>query len=373
VPDPTLAAITLDPPGGGVAAVARLIWRLMGETWGDRRRLVAFDRRTLSHPADSSPGLGARVAFGWRLGASQVSRPGSWVFFSHLSLARVQSYVPSPLRRPYAVFLHGIEAWRPLSESERDLLRRAALRVANSQYTASRVATANPGIGPIETCPLALEPDDRFSIDRMSAPPRVTVGPHAVLLVGRMASGERYKGHDALLEAWPRVTGAMPDAQLVFAGEGDDRTRLMAKAAALGVGDRVIFPGFLAPEALDALYNHAAIFAMPSRGEGFGLVYLEAMAHGLPCIGSIHDAAREVIEDDVTGYLMDQSNIPLLADRLSRLLADDGLRARLGAAGRRRVDLRFTYAQFSHRLLDLVSRSLGTKAPALPAVSRVLD
>jgi phosphatidylinositol alpha-1,6-mannosyltransferase len=223
VAEPTLAAITLEQTGGGVAAVSRLIWSAMGEAWGDSRRLVTLSSASPSGTDARRPSLAGRLKFGLRLGALQLSRPDSWVFFSHLSLARAQAVLPAAFRRPYAVFLHGIEAWRPLADAERDLLRRASLRVANSNYTANRVALANPGIGAIETCPLALAPDELPETCPAAPASRPTV-----LLVGRMAAGERYKGHDALLDAWPRIAATVPDSRLVFAGDGDDRARLRA-------------------------------------------------------------------------------------------------------------------------------------------------
>jgi len=106
------------------------------------------------------------------------------------------------------------------------------------------------------------------------------------------------------------------------------------------------------------------VFAMPSRGEGFGIAYLEAMAHGLPCIGSVHDAAGEVIEDGVTGYLVDQSDTRALADRVSRLLGDDAGRREMGEAGRRRLRERFTADRFARRLGDLVEAALGAETPS---------
>lgn len=370
---PTLAAITLHESGGGVASVSRLVWRVMGDTWGDHCRLVTLSDAPANPEGPKRPTIASRASFGLRLAAAQTAHPGGWVFFTHLSLARAQRIMPSMLRRQYAVFLHGIEAWRPLNAHEHAVLRGAALRVANSRYTAGQIAVANPGIGSIEICPLAHPPTEGIT-----AAPRVSsdapdIGPKAVLLVGRMDAAERYKGHDALLEIWPRIVASTPEARLVFAGDGDDRARLLAKAASLGVAAHVTFTGFLAADALASLYNRAAVFAMPSRGEGFGLVYLEAMAHGLPCIGSTHDAAREVIDDGVTGFLADQAEGGLLAERITQLLGDEGLRRRFGAAGRRRVDEQFSYRQFSHRLIDLVRRSFGTDGAAVSTVSRVLD
>jgi phosphatidylinositol alpha-1,6-mannosyltransferase len=190
------------------------------------------------------------------------------------------------------------------------------------------------------------------------------LGPRAVIVVARMIAAERYKGHDQLLEAWPLVAARFPDARLVLAGTGDDVPRLKAKAAALGLGSKAIFTGFVSRPVLTSLYQHAAVFAMPSREEGFGLVYLEAMVHGLPCIGSIHDAAGDVIEDGKTGFLVDQANTEELADRLLCLLSDGNRRAEMGAAGRRRVEQHFTYERFRQRLLGLLHATFGPLEPS---------
>jgi phosphatidylinositol alpha-1,6-mannosyltransferase len=249
------------------------------------------------------------------------------------------------------IFLHGIEAWHPLSAPARQVLGDAALLVANSRHTAQRAEAANPGLGTIEICPLAIEhlprPDESDVTTQDGAP--------MVLMVGRLLAAEGYKGHDQMLEAWPSVLNRVPAARLVIAGGGDDLARLQQKAADLGVGASVDFTGFVPEAERTRLYRRARIFAMPSQGEGFGLVYLEAMAHRLPCIGSYQDAAREVIADGVTGYLVDQPDIAALATRLVHLLTDEPRRRAMGEQGRARVASMFTYRQFADRLLSLLA------------------
>src|SRR5262245_26279930 len=199
---PTLAAITLHESGGGVASVSRLVWRVMGETWGDHRRLITLSDAPADPDGPKRPTIGRRAAFGLRLAAAQTAHPDGWVFFTHLSLARAQRLMPAVLRRQYAVFLHGIEAWRPLTEHEHAVLRGAALRVANSRYTATQILAANPEIGPIEVCRLAYSPADAKPATARWTSSAPDIGPKAVLLVGRMDAAERYKGHDELLEIW---------------------------------------------------------------------------------------------------------------------------------------------------------------------------
>ena len=355
---PGVVAITLHERGGGIAALSRLVTGVLAErstarvpvyTLADRPRHGAFTSSTLD-----------RLRFGARVAAAQCLHRCDWLFCTHLSLAVVQRGVPAWCRRPYAVFLHDIEAWEPLPPGRARVLAGAFLRVANSSYTARRAAAANPQVGPIAACPLALGPEWIAVPDRDDAgdvpPSRI------VLVVGRMMACERYKGHDQLIEAWPQVLAEVPDAQLVCAGEGDDIPRLRAKAAALGVAQAVIFTGFVSERERRAWYERAAVFAMPSRREGFGLVYLEAMACGLPCVASIHDAAPGIVIDGETGCLVDQDDVPALARRLAWLLADRDACARLGAAGRRRFLAEFTHESFAQRLLALVDATLPSAA-----------
>jgi phosphatidylinositol alpha-1,6-mannosyltransferase len=257
---------------------------------------------TLSVDAQALPNLTDKIRFGAALARRQLAGQVRWILFTHLRLARAEQFIPPPFRVPYAVFLHGVEAWDRLAPADVRAVKGASLRLANSRFTARRVMQANPDIGEVVACHLALP---QGAADLFSGPVVRHARSKVVLVVGRIDSGERYKGHRQLIDIWPTVAERVPDAQLVIAGDGDDRPSLEAKARTVPHGDRILFTGFLDREALDAQYAQASIFALPSRGEGFGLVYLEAMANRLPCVGSIHDAATEVIVDGVTGLLAD--------------------------------------------------------------------
>lgn len=354
---PYLAAITYSPRGGGVAAVARLLRQVLVDRYAHDCRLV-----TLLDGRESLGSLEAstltRVRFGTRLAQAQLAGDCSWLFYSHLGLSRVQAYIPPGWRRPYGVFVHGIEAWRALPAGQRQILNGAALRVANSRLTARRLAEANPDVGPIAVCPLALAHDFAVAADRRVGEAPFGIGSKAVVLVARMMASERYKGHDELLAAWPAVRAHVPEARLVFVGDGDDADRLRTRARELGIADAVVFTGFVGDDVLREIYQRAAIFAMPSTGDGFGLVYLEAMAHRLPCIGSIHDAAGEIIRDGETGFLVEQSDTGAIAARLLTLLRDDSRRVEMGQSGYRRWREHFSYEQFARRMMDLIESTL---------------
>jgi phosphatidylinositol alpha-1,6-mannosyltransferase len=341
---PTLAAITLAKGGDGVAVVANLLWRAFERRWPDARLVTMFDGRA------RTPGFADKAGFTAALMTELAAHRPAAIVYSHLGLARAQAYVPAILERPYAVFLHGVEAWGALGESDLRVLQRARLRLANSTFTADRVRAAHPSIGDIVPCPLALVNDGHgrgFDEADGSLP---NDGP-IVLVVGRMHASEAYKGHDQLIEAWPAVAAHVPDARLVVVGEGNDRPRLEHKARLVEGGNRITFLGFVSPGLLERCYEKASVFALPSRGEGFGLVYLEAMARGLPCVGSRQDAAGDVIVDGTTGHLVDHADTAALASRLVQLLTSDGDRRAMGEAGRQRLTAEFSEAAFGARLV----------------------
>jgi phosphatidyl-myo-inositol dimannoside synthase len=344
---PMLAAITMARGGDGVAVVANLLWRAFERRWPDARLVTMFDGRA------RTPGLSDKAGFTATLMAELAAQRPAAIVYSHLGLARAQAYVPSILERPYAVFLHGVEAWGALGDADLRLLQRARLRLANSHFTAARVLQEHPSIGEIVACPLALVEDGR-STTSQNGSETIEVLPHdgpIVLAVGRMHVSEAYKGHDQLIEAWPSVVSRVPTANLVIVGDGTDRPRLENKARLVEGAHRIHFLGFASAALLDACYDRAAVFALPSRGEGFGLVYLEAMARALPCIASRQDAASEVIVGGVTGHLVDHTDTTALSARMVQLLTNERERQAMGEAGRTRLMTEFSEAAFGARLI----------------------
>jgi glycosyltransferase involved in cell wall biosynthesis len=163
----------------------------------------------------------------------------------------------------------------------------------------------------------------------------------------------------------------VPSARLVIAGGGDDRERLEAKAAGLGIDRSVVFEGVVPPDRLAALYRDAAVFAMPSANEGFGLVYVEAMAAGTPCIAAA-GAAEEIVSHGVDGRIVSPGDRDALASALVELIENPVVRHRMGQAAQRAAQARFSPAAFAERwcaLLDVgpVARPRRAGARAQPA------
>ena len=128
------------------------------------------------------------------------------------------------------------------------------------------------------------------------------------MTLGRLASDERYKGFDEIIEVLPALAQRIPNISYLICGEGPDRSRLEAKADALQVRDRVVFAGFVSEEHKADYYRLSDAYVMPSWGEGFGIAFLEALACGIPALGSTLDGSREALLDGALGCLVDPSD-----------------------------------------------------------------
>ena len=272
--------------------------------------------------------------------------------------ARIAALLPPPVRPRYLVWMYGIEVWRPLSGSRSRALRQATVRLATSSHTVVEARAVNRDFGPVEVLPLCLE--ERAPAGEVDGTLLDRAGHGFLLIVGRMAASERYKGHDQLLQAMTRLPSAgHARPRLIIAGDGDDRRRLEALSASLGLSGEVLFTGFVSEATLAELYARAAVFVMPSRGEGFGLVYLEAMRAGRPCVAARASAAAEIVADGETGLLVDPLDPEAIAGALGRLLAAPNLARAMGEAGRRRLERQFTPRRFRERLWPLLDRLTG--------------
>jgi phosphatidylinositol alpha-1,6-mannosyltransferase len=345
---------------GGIAVVSRCIARALDEETR-AGRLARTDRvLLLDDPADPPPppaigeqhlARGSHARFVWQIWRAYRRHRHDLVVFDLAGLARALE-LPLPGLRPSrtAIFLHGFEL--SASAGRTRAVRRAQHLLTNSRFTADRVREGLPEVSDrVRVVPLCIDPERvagwEEALRAQAAPPREC----AALIVGRMWAEERGKGHDQLIEAWPDVRRQVADAQLWIVGAGNDVERLVSKTRELGVGDAVRFLGRVSDPALGDLYRRASVFAMPSRQEGFGLVFAEAMWFALPCIGTTADAASQVIVAGETGELVPYGDVAALAKALVDLLSNRERAARMGEAGARRAREHFGYGRFRRDLL----------------------
>jgi phosphatidylinositol alpha-1,6-mannosyltransferase len=242
----------------------------------------------------------------------------------------------------YHLILHGIEAWSRSGFMIRTAARYADRIVATTRFTASEYSRHNQiPSEKFEVIPLCaderdVEPSKGLQLN----------GSFKLLCVARMDATERYKGIEHLFEALACLRAEVPGIHLNLIGEGTDRGRLEAVAGRLNVADQVTFWGQLPPADLAAAYDHCDVFVMPSLREGFGIVFLEAMRRGKPCIGGRHGGTPEVIKDGESGFLVRFGDVTTLARYISMLSRDHQLAAQLGLRGQELLKTRFSATEF---------------------------
>ena len=290
-------------------------------------------------------------------------------YLAHPNLARVGLLMR--LAKPglqYWVAAHGFETWEPLNPLGRWALRAAQGVTAPSRFTLEQLglrgllkairreapnwASMLPELPRLVHRALS---EDRLaplgaSLERLADE---NARRNDILTVARLAASEPGKGVDTVIRALPQVLRAVPHASYVVVGDGDDRRRLQELAEEAGVGESVHFVGHQAEEELKSYYRKAEVFAMPSCQEGFGIVFLEAMAFGKPVIGAASGGIPDIVIDGATGYLVNYGDVDTLAARLIRLLADPDLRQKMGVAARQRIKENYTFDHFRRHLRQL--------------------
>jgi phosphatidylinositol alpha-1,6-mannosyltransferase len=279
------------------------------------------------------------------------------LIIDHLGLGRAFEIFPLSLLKPKtALFIHGTEFWAIESGSREQVVRNSDMILTNSDFTAGTVRDRMPEVASrVRAVLLCIDPTLTSRWESMGT---ATPGDRepAVLIVARMHDGEPGKGHETLIDAWSRVRESVPAARLWIVGDGTARPELERRAREK-CAEGIDFLGKISDEDLSDRYDRASLFAMPSQQEGFGLVYAEAMWHGLPCIGSSSDAAREVIREGVTGTIVPYGDAGTLAGRIVAMLEDANGRLRMGENARIEARTRFAFPRFRADLLSALGLS----------------
>lgn len=273
--------------------------------------------------------------------ARHARRPFDLVVCAHINLLPVARM----LRRKTLLMIYGIEAWkRPRRGAA--LVRGVDGVASISDITCDRFLNWSGFAGPTFLIPNAIHLE-RYGIRARNAELAARWGldgRRVLLTLGRIVAAERYKGFDEVIEVLPSLPD---DVAYLAAGSGSDLSRLVAKARRLGVADRVVFTGHIEEREKTDVYNLADAYVMPSRGEGFGFVFLEALACGVPVIGSRHDGGREALRDGELGLLVDPSSLAEIRTAILDVLAEHRREVPAGLA-------HFAFANFQSRVHSTV-------------------
>lgn len=247
------------------------------------------------------------------------------VICGHINLLPLAEIVRKRHKAPLLLFIHGVDAWHPTGRLLSDWLAKRSDAVVSVSETTGERFTGWTGFPPesLFVLPNAI---DLNSFAEGSKPTyleeRYAVrGKKILMTLGRLIAAERYKGIDEVLELLPEIAAIEPQLRFLVVGDGDDRPRLQEKAASLGLAARVIFAGRIPEQEKADHYRLADAFVMAGRGEGFGFVFLEAMACGIPVLASKLDGSREALLDGRLGLLADPNDRAELKQAILQVLA----------------------------------------------------
>ena len=349
---------------GGIQRQNRLVIAALDELVtraGGRLRVLALNDPA---PVDWGPELGALqstsiASFGKRRlafvrQALSESRQADLVIYGlvgFVPIALGEALLGHANRR--LLMLYGIEAWAYRSPLHALALRYLHGYIPISQYTLSRFCAAYSlnGSQPSFILPNAVSSRLRENIEVYPAnaddPPRL-------LTVSRLTTHEQYKGIDAVIRAMPALVKQFPNLRYTIIGDGTDRLRLERIARDLQVEPQIDFMGYISDEALKKTYRDCTVFVLPSAEEGFGFVFIEAMAYGKPVVAARAGAAPEVVCDGETGLLVEYGHVPELVKAIATLINQPDLRRKMGQAGIEAVRARFAYDSLKANLSGIL-------------------
>lgn len=262
--------------------------------------------------------------FALGIAISALKQRPKLILCGHLNFAPVAYWLNRLTGMPYWILVYGVDAWEVESLTKKRALQAAAKIISISNYTRDRLINEQH-LDPSQFSLLPVTFDaHRF---QPTAKPayllkryNLTSQQPIILTVARLSRAERYKGYDKILEALPTIRQAIPNIHYVLVGKGGDRARVEQLITELGLQDCVTLTGFVPDQELCDHYNLCDVFAMPSKGEGFGIVYLEALACGKPTIGGNQDGAIDALCQGELGVLVDPDNVIELANTIIQTL-----------------------------------------------------
>lgn len=256
--------------------------------------------------------------------AAGIRQQPDLVISTHLNFTIAAYWLKRLTGIPYWAVAHGFEAWDVQRPELRQAIAHADQILAVSSYTRDRLLREQ-----------SLDPDrisllpNTFDAERfqVAAKPthlleryQLTANQPIILTVNRLASGESYHPYDRVLAALPQIRQSLPQVHYLIVGQGDDQPRIERLIAEHHLQDCVTLTGFVPDDELADYYHLCDVFAMPSKLEGFGIVFLEAMASGKPVLGSTQDGSIDALDYGRLGALVDPDNTTEIAHTLVQIL-----------------------------------------------------
>lgn len=254
------------------------------------------------------------------------------------------------LTKKYIVILHGIEAWKRIVWYKKIALKEADLVITTTEYTIKRLLDLNK-IKKEEitslVIPLCTVGKERNVLD-------VEKRKKQGLMVGRLSLTEADKGYEHAIKAIKELNEEGVDCKLIVVGDGSYRQILEGIAFSTSERSNIKFTGFIDRIRLERLYGESLFFLLPSRKEGFGIVYLEAMGRGTPCIGGNYGGVPEVIDNNIDGYLVEFGDIEGIKRAIKQIITDKCIYETMQKRMRKKIVTQFSYNYFEKKWMNLL-------------------
>ncbi len=261
--------------------------------------------------------------------ATQLIGFGLWqrpslVIATHVNFTPAAYWLKRLAGIPYWTIAYGTDAWNIERKALQKGLHHADKILALGTYTRDRILKeqnldpAKISILPctVDASRFQITPKPQYLLNRYQLTPEQPI----ILTVGRLDSTQQYKGYDQILHALPEIRRQIPNVHYILVGRGGDRDRIEQLIAQLNLQTCVTLAGFVPDDEINDYYNLCDVFAMPSKGEGFGIVYLEALACGKPTLGGNQDGAIDALCHGELGALVDPDDVEAIAQTLIQIL-----------------------------------------------------
>jgi glycosyltransferase involved in cell wall biosynthesis len=283
----------------------------------------------------------------------------SLILCGHLNFAPAAHLLQRFFGIPYWILVYGVDAWNITDPLKKRALQSADRVISISNYT-RECLVKEESLSPTDIPLLPVTFDiNNFQIKRK---PEYLYHRHKIepeqpiiLTVARLSKDDQYKGYDNILMALPSIREKVPSVHYILVGKGDDRSRVEELIRNLELDDCVTLTGFVPDEEIADYYNFCDVFVMPSKGEGFGIVYLEALACGKPAVGGNQDGAIDALYNGELGILVDPDDVNEIASQLLEILQGNSTHPLIYQPEklRQRVDEIYGFKAFEKTLIDL--------------------
>jgi len=264
--------------------------------------------------------------------------------FAHINLAPLAIFLK--LLNPNAKIYfctHGIEIWKKLPIYTEWIMNKSTILTV-SNFSKKQLIKYNKALKDIKLFPNCIKHNELSKI--LDNPYKKNE--FNILSVTRLSEGEKLKGIDTMIKTIPLLKEKIPNLKYSVIGKGEDLIRLKKLAKDLNVENYISFLGFV--DDINAYYQHCDVFSLPSKKEGFGIVYLEAMQYKKPVIGVNYGGPTDVIQDGKTGYLCEYDDVECIAEKVTTLYVDKNLKEQLGLAGYEHFNKNFTFRHYKENL-----------------------